>query len=119
MALHPQPATKPLIESAKAKICTIKLWCFYQPPSKRVGRLVNRFINPGEKINPAVLTYMLLLNIYAIGTWQIDLCLLLCADWCHCFPIYLGIRDPEHLSALYSNISFILLALVKHLLDSW
>lgn len=68
-AIHPQPATRPLIDSAEGKIFMIKLQCIYQPPSESIGRLVNRFINPGEKINPVIQAYMLLLNLYIFRTW--------------------------------------------------
>lgn len=69
MAIHPQPATRPLIDSAKVKIFMIKLQCLYQPLSERIGRFVDRFINPGEKIKPVIQAYMLLLNIYVFRTW--------------------------------------------------
>jgi len=68
VAIHSQPATRPLIDSAKVKNFVIRLQCLYQPPSERIGGVVNRFINPGEKINPVIQAYMLLLNIYGFRT---------------------------------------------------
>lgn len=68
-AIHPQGATRSPIDSAKVKSFMIKLQCLWPPPSERIGRLVNRFINPNVKINPVIQAYASLLNVYVFGRW--------------------------------------------------
>lgn len=122
-AIHPQPAIRLLIDSAKAKIFLIELQCLYQLASETIGRLVNRFINPGEEIKPVIQAYVLLLNIYAFRTWWITSSMFTVTCWMQIgVTVTLYIRgyilDPEYLSALYFNIAFILPGQVKQLLDS-
>lgn len=113
--IHPQWATRSPIYSAKIKSFIIKLQWLWPPPSERIGRLTNRFIITGVKINHHSGLYVIaecfwkVVNINISVHWFV-----LNADWSHHFPLSYRMYNKS-----WKDISILIHHASKDLLFFW